>query len=291
MFAFLYNVPLLRPVLMHDYSKEIRPFYNAIDDWLFKHYNEAGCYGPGWGLDLKEPHKGVLVVNVVKGKEIPHWPQTSSNSQYVLVRVASTHVHSMPVVNNTGEPCFRTESHFAKDLYTNTLMELSLYSDGKYRDTLVGRVTIPVKELLDVRVYHGWLMLEDGRGDPAGFVYVSTEFRTPQDKNYADFEEKYNSCMKDEGDNVGYQMALIKKGRSIDRAKNRLHYQKPSGGKKDDPPNEKGNDESQTTAAAPEGNSSAVHIERPAGNTKSKFERACDSVLNIAKRKDDTLPR
>ncbi|KAJ2339830.1 hypothetical protein GGF43_006551, partial [Coemansia sp. RSA 2618] len=71
MFTFLYKKYLLGFVLTHDFSQYIRPFFNRLDDWQYKHYREAGCFGTHWDKSAL-PFNGTLLIKVVKGKDVPH---------------------------------------------------------------------------------------------------------------------------------------------------------------------------------------------------------------------------
>ncbi|KAJ2105821.1 hypothetical protein GGF48_006237, partial [Coemansia sp. RSA 921] len=76
-------------------------------------------------------------------------------------------------------------------MFDNMLVEITVVWGGAVRDSMVGRVCIPVKELHDVREYHGWLELEDSAGNPAGSVYVASKFRCEED---AGFEELFRDA-------------------------------------------------------------------------------------------------
>ncbi|KAJ2750576.1 hypothetical protein GGI19_005028 [Coemansia pectinata] len=215
MVAFLYYIPILKTILSWDYSIVIRPIFNGWDDFLYRNYRLTGCFGPKWCSHAKDLG-GVLCLEILKGRDIPRKHLLSTFSQYIHIRVGRSSDYSSTVVNSDNEPRFRTKSYFTQDLYTNTLVEISLINDGLYKDTVVGRVSIPVKELYDVRSYHGWLALTDGAGDAAGFVYLASKYRMEDDGEY--------ELLKDEADmaldrDVGDQRVRQERGRSQNRIK------------------------------------------------------------------------
>ncbi|KAJ2046211.1 hypothetical protein H4S04_005168 [Coemansia sp. S16] len=213
MVAFLYYIPILKTILSWDYSIVIRPIFNGWDDFLYRNYRLTGCFGPQWGSHVKDLG-GVLCLEILKGRDIPRKHLLSTFSQYIHIRVGRSSDYSSTVANNDNEPRFRAKSYFTQDLFTNTLVEISLINDGLYKDTVVGRVSIPVKELYDVRSYHGWLALTDGNGDAAGFVYLASKYRTESDGEY--------ESLKAEADRelgVGDQRLRQERGRSQNRIK------------------------------------------------------------------------
>ncbi|KAJ2811682.1 hypothetical protein GGI24_006796 [Coemansia furcata] len=171
MVAFLYYIPIVKTVLSWDYSLVIRPLFNAWDDFLYRNYRQTGCFGPLWSPSAQDLG-GTLCLEVIKGRDI-----SPKFSQYIHIRVGRDSDYSATVTNSDNEPRFRSKSYFTQDLFTNTLVEISLINDGLYRDSVVGRVAVPVKELCDIRTFHGWLALEDKGGDAAGFVYVASKYR------------------------------------------------------------------------------------------------------------------
>ncbi|KAJ2733736.1 hypothetical protein IW152_002841 [Coemansia sp. BCRC 34962] len=107
------------------------------------------------------------------------------------------------------------KSYFTQDLYTNTLVEISLLNDGLYKDTVAGRVSIPVKELCDVRSFHGWVALETD-GDAAGFVYLASKYRMPGDGEYESLKSEADLALNP---GVGDQWLRQERGRSQNRIK------------------------------------------------------------------------
>ncbi|KAJ2478632.1 ER membrane glycoprotein subunit of the GPI transamidase complex-like protein [Coemansia sp. RSA 2131] len=191
MFEFLYEKTALGYLLTHDFSQYIRPLFSRLDDWQYKNYRAAGCFGKRWNKDAKEIH-GVLRLEFVKGKDIPHdYPDTSS-SRFVLVRVGNKHDYCLPVPCNNGEPRFGMISYFDNTMFDNMLVEITVVWGGAVKDSMVGRVCIPVKELYDVREYHGWLELEDSAGNPAGSVASGMELCS-----YANLTETANYIAKE----------------------------------------------------------------------------------------------
>ncbi|KAJ2744350.1 hypothetical protein GGI20_003043 [Coemansia sp. BCRC 34301] len=215
MVAFLYYIPVVKTVLSWDYSIIIRPIFNGWDDFLYRNYRATGCFGPQWPT-FKDLGKGVLCLEITKGRDIPRRHLMSTFSQYIHIRVGTVADYCLPVVNNDNEPRFRMKSYFDKDLYANTVVEISLVNDGLYRDTVVGRVSVPVKELYDVRSYHGWLALEDADGDPAGFVYLASKYRAVEDGEYEMLRNEANVAMDRD---VGDQWLRQERGRSQNRIK------------------------------------------------------------------------
>ncbi|KAJ2270294.1 hypothetical protein GGH19_004882 [Coemansia sp. RSA 1807] len=212
MFEFLYEKTVLGYFLTHDFSQYVRPLFNRLDDWQYKNYRAAGCFGKRWNKDAKEI-SGILRLEFVKGKDIPHTYPDTSSSRFVLVRVGNKHDYCLPVSCNNGEPRFGMISYFDNTMFDNMLVEITVVWGGAVRDSMVGRVCIPVKELHDVREYHGWLELEDSAGNPAGSVYVASKFRCEED---AGFEELFRDA-KNELSEGGAQHARQVVGRSKGR--------------------------------------------------------------------------
>ncbi|KAJ2395764.1 hypothetical protein GGI05_001431 [Coemansia sp. RSA 2603] len=182
MFKTIYHILLSVFILFANLIKGIRQLINFFDDMGYHIYRETGCYGPKW--DSKTEHyQGVLQLTVTKGRDIPRTTLSLAFSQYIHVRVTSDQDYCRPVVNTDGAPRFHMTSYFTKDLYSNALIEITLCNDGIYVDRVAGRVSIPLKELHDVRSFHGWVALE-GRGGPAGFVYLESKMRLEGDGEY-----------------------------------------------------------------------------------------------------------
>ncbi|KAJ2081626.1 hypothetical protein H4R24_002203 [Coemansia sp. RSA 988] len=168
-------------------------------------------------------------LEIVKGKDIAY--STSIYlSQYVLIRVGSESDFCDPVDNNDGEPHFCSKSYFSKDFYTNTLVEISLITDGALKDSVVGRVTIPLKELHDVRDYHGWLVLMDVQENPVGYIFLASRFRVKHENGFAELNCEALAALKDKGDDNEQYLRKIR-GRNKNRAKHRraqaLNISKP----------------------------------------------------------------
>ncbi|KAJ2004382.1 hypothetical protein H4R26_002550 [Coemansia thaxteri] len=215
MVAFLYYIPVLKTVLTWDYSVAIRPIFNSLDNFLYRNYRIAGCYGPKWSKEA-EYLGGLLCVEVIKGRDIPRKTFLNTSSQYIHVRVGGHSDYCVPAVNNDGGPHFRMTSYFEQDLYSNTLIEITLLNDGIYKDTVVGRVTVPIKELHDVRSFHGWLALDDEAGDPAGYVYVACMYRKSTDAEFNVLNENTFVALKE---SEGVQWLRQAQGRSKNRIK------------------------------------------------------------------------
>ncbi|KAI9473340.1 hypothetical protein LPJ55_004964 [Coemansia sp. RSA 990] len=224
MFAFLYNWWLLGAILALDFSRWLRPIFNKLDDWLYVHYREAGCFGLYWDKQA-ERLGGVLRLEILKGKDIPDTSYLTTR-QFVLIRLGHSMDFSLPVCCDNGEPRFRQRSYFTADMYTNSLVEISVMKDGAWRDSLVGRVTVPVKELYDVREFHGWLALRDSQDNPAGSVYLASRFRTRSDVGFVELNQEAGFHLIPGGDQYNRQ----KKGRNSGRKHNRaLLEESPSG--------------------------------------------------------------
>ncbi|KAJ1723396.1 hypothetical protein LPJ53_002260 [Coemansia erecta] len=213
MFENIYQIWLTVIAFIADCSKGIRPFVNFFDDLGYHIYRATGCYGPKWDPKV-EHYPGVLRLSVTKGRDIPRTTMTTAFSQYIHVRVTSGQDYCRPVVNTDGAPRFHMTSYFPHDLYANALIEISLCNDGMYIDRVAGRVSLPLKELCDVRSFHGWIALEDERGGgPAGFVYLESKMRLKGDGEYKDLVQEAEAALA-EG---GAQRERAVKGRSRDR--------------------------------------------------------------------------
>ncbi|KAJ1811753.1 hypothetical protein LPJ60_006688, partial [Coemansia sp. RSA 2675] len=232
MVAFLYYIPVVKTILSWDYSIVIRPIFNGWDDFLYRNYRQTGCFGPSWNPQAKDMG-GVLCLEILKGRDIPRKHLLSTFSQYTHIRVGNYSDYSPTVVNSDNGPRFRMKSYFTQDLYTNTLIEISLVNDGLYRDTVVGRVSIPAKELRDVRSFHGWIALEND-GDAAGFVYLASKYRVPSDGEYESLKSEADLAL-DPG--VGEQWQRQERGRSQNRIKIRAQltstFLEPSNNRQD----------------------------------------------------------
>ncbi|KAJ2451211.1 hypothetical protein EV183_003753 [Coemansia sp. RSA 2336] len=224
MFAFLYNWWLLGAILRLDFSRWLRPIFNKLDDWLYVHYREAGCFGLYWDSQARRLG-GVLRLEILKGKDIPDTSYLATR-QFVLIRLGHSMDFSLPVCCDNGEPRFRQRSYFTTDMYTNSLVEISVMKDGAWRDSLVGRVTVPVKELYDVREFHGWLALRDSQGNPAGSVYLASRFRTRDDVGFTELNQEAGFHLMPKGDQYKRQI----KGRNSGRKHNRALLEVPSSG-------------------------------------------------------------
>ncbi|KAJ1839370.1 hypothetical protein LPJ73_006787, partial [Coemansia sp. RSA 2703] len=165
---------------------------------------------------------GVLQLTVTKGRDIPRTTLSLAFSQYIHVRVTSDQDYCRPVVNTDGAPRFHMTSYFTKDLYSNALIEITLCNDGIYVDRVAGRVSIPLKELHDVRSFHGWVALE-GRGGPAGFVYLESKMRLEGDGEYKHLLKEAEVALGKDG----AQTIRARKGRSRDRETARNRVNKP----------------------------------------------------------------
>ncbi|KAJ2556876.1 hypothetical protein EV175_001707 [Coemansia sp. RSA 1933] len=212
---------------MIDYSLFLRPIFNWVDDLLYKAYRPAGCFvfrKDGGSKEVGEQAKAVLRLKVLKGKDVPHNYPRGTSTQYVVIRIGSHMDYCFPVANTSGEPRFAMTSYFQGDLFPDALVEITVYNDGKYRDSAVGRVTVPVKELHDVRDYHGWVALSrPSSDDPAGFVYLDSRFRTSVDGEYVVLEDEFKDAMCGDGNNPnkGHQLRRMKQKRHQARAKAR----------------------------------------------------------------------
>ncbi|KAJ2701779.1 hypothetical protein FB645_004538 [Coemansia sp. IMI 203386] len=214
MFEFFYRIWILKSILLYDYSRILRPVFNFLDDVGYYIYRPSGCYGTKWDKSTKT-YEAVLQLEIIKGKDIPRTELISTFSQYVHIRVSDKSDYCNPVINTDNEPKFRMTSYFNQHLYSNTIIEISLCNDGVYRDKVVGRVTIPLKELHDVRTYHGWIPIDDLEGNPAGYLYLASKLRMSADGEY-----KALKALADEAldKNKGEQWARQNNGRSKDRA-------------------------------------------------------------------------
>ncbi|KAJ1663876.1 Extended synaptotagmin-1 [Coemansia sp. RSA 1646] len=159
--------------------------------------------------------KGVLRLKVLKGKDVPHKYPQGTSSQYVVIRVGSLQDYCFPVANTSGEPRFAMTSYFNVNLLPDTLVEITVYNDGRYRDSAVGRVTVPLKELHGVRDYHEWLVLNTSLGDdPAGSVYLDSRFRTESDGEYEVLINEHDNAMSDTCEGAkGHQRRRMKQKR------------------------------------------------------------------------------
>ncbi|KAJ2373872.1 hypothetical protein IW150_003399 [Coemansia sp. RSA 2607] len=221
MFKTIYHILLSVFILFANLIKGIRQLINFFDDMGYHIYRETGCYGPKW--DSKTEHyQGVLQLTVTKGRDIPRTTLSLAFSQYIHVRVTSDQDYCRPVVNTDGAPRFHMTSYFTKDLYSNALIEITLCNDGIYVDRVAGRVSIPLKELRDVRSFHGWVALE-GRGGPAGFVYLESKMRLEGDGEYKHLLKEAEVALGKDG----AQTIRARKGRSRDREMARNRVNKP----------------------------------------------------------------
>ncbi|KAI8321623.1 hypothetical protein GQ54DRAFT_297889 [Martensiomyces pterosporus] len=212
MYSIIYRIPILSYIVTADFSKLIRPGANWLDWFAFHLHRPAGRYGPKWDKSAGELD-GILRIEVLKGKGLPRSEITSTFNQYVCIRVGDNADYCDTVANSNGEPAFRMKSFFKKHLYTNTLAEITVFNDGLYKDTMVGRVTIPVKELHDVRMHHGWLCLDDAEGNPIGFVYVSCVYRRSGDSGFRGLEDEANQVLEGDGIQLRRQRNWLRKKR------------------------------------------------------------------------------
>ncbi|PIA13095.1 hypothetical protein COEREDRAFT_83722 [Coemansia reversa NRRL 1564] len=218
MYEFLYRVWLLGRILLFDYSRIFRPLFNWFDDWTYAHYRETSCYDDTWDKEAK-PCNGIMRLEIAKGKDTAY-SNSIYQSQYVLIRVGKDLDFCDPVDNNDGEPHFCSKSYFTEGFYTNTLVEISLITDGTQIDSVVGRVTIPLKELHDVRDYHGWLALVDNQENPVGYLFLSSRFRAKRENGYNELMHEANSALEAKGDDNEQYLRKMR-GRNKDRAKHR----------------------------------------------------------------------
>ncbi|KAJ2361206.1 hypothetical protein H4S01_005370 [Coemansia sp. RSA 2610] len=176
---------------------------------------EAGCFGKRWDI-RSQRIPGVLRIQAVAAKDVPQ-SDTDITRAYVMVRVGFSYDYSLPVPCNAGEARIAHTSYFTADLFTNMLAEVSLVKDGTCRDSVIGRVVVPIKELLDVREYHGWLALADSNGNPAGSVYLACAFRVKDEAGWENLSNAANRALAC----TGSQYQRQKAGRNKDRAHNR----------------------------------------------------------------------
>ncbi|KAJ1641681.1 hypothetical protein LPJ64_006376, partial [Coemansia asiatica] len=187
-------------------------------DFGYKFYRLSGCYGEKWDKAAKE-YQGVLRLEIIKGKDIPRTELISTFSQYVHIRVSENSDFCNPVINTDNEPKFRMVSYFKSSLHSNTLVEISLCNDGKYRDKVVGRVTIPLKELHDVRTFHGWVPIDDLQGNPAGYLYLASKLRMSTDGEYNAIEELARGALR-EGSGEQWRRGIVGRSKKRDLARN-----------------------------------------------------------------------
>ncbi|KAJ2786477.1 hypothetical protein GGI15_001506 [Coemansia interrupta] len=212
MFENIYQIFLTVIAFIADGTKGIRAFVNFFDDLGYHIYRATGCYGHKWDPTV-EYYPGVLRLSITKGRDIPRTTMTTAFSQYIHLRVTSQQDYCRPVVNTDGAPRFHMTSYFTRDLCANALIEITLCNDGMYVDRVAGRVSLPLKELCDVRSFHGWIALEDNGGWPAGFVYLESKMRLEGDAEYRDLKQEADVALGDEG----MQRKRAVKGRSRDR--------------------------------------------------------------------------
>ncbi|KAJ2797968.1 hypothetical protein H4R20_004991, partial [Coemansia guatemalensis] len=249
----------------------LRPFFNWFDDWGYKHYREASCYGDKWDKEAK-PCNGVMRLEIAKGKDIAY-SSSIYLSQYVIIRVGKELDFCDPVDNNDGEPHFCSKSYFKDNFYTNMLVEISLITDGARKDSVVGRVTIPLKELHDVRDYHGWLALMDDQENPVGYLFLASRFRAERENGFKELNSEAEAALSDKGDNNEQYLRKMR-GRNKDRAKHRRAQALRS------QPDDKHSDNSAPTDKA-RGASHFFGLQQPLGQFFRNRGRQWDRERNI----------
>ncbi|KAJ1822840.1 hypothetical protein LPJ56_000530 [Coemansia sp. RSA 2599] len=215
MFEFIYRIWIINQFFLFDYSRILRPIFNFLDTFGYVFYRPSGCYGTTWDHRAKV-YDSVLRLEIIKGKDIPRTELISTFSQYIHIRVSGNTDYCSPVTNTDNEPKFRMISYFNTQLYSNTIIEISLCNDGVYRDKVVGRVTIPLKELHDVRTFHGWIPIDDLDGNPAGYLYLASKLRMSTDGEFNELKQMAEQALDE---SKGEQWIRAKIGRSRRRVK------------------------------------------------------------------------
>ncbi|KAJ1730098.1 hypothetical protein LPJ72_004631 [Coemansia sp. Benny D160-2] len=202
-------IKTIQQILLLNCMLLLRTAFSWLDSLQYKMYRAAGCYklkhsdssDVSESAETKTPNNKILRLQVLKGKDIPRRNQQDISSQFVVIRLGTQLDYCFPVANTSGSPRFAMTSYFHTHAYnaSNTLVEITVYKDGMYVDSVVGRVTIPLKELEDVRDFHGWLALDSNnmRGDPAGYVYLDSRLRTESDGEFEVLQNEQRKAMSE----------------------------------------------------------------------------------------------
>ncbi|KAI9505921.1 hypothetical protein BX070DRAFT_249847 [Coemansia spiralis] len=166
-------------VLTTNYLWFLRPLFSRLDDPAHHLYRASGSHGRKW--PSATPIPGALRIQL-----------------FAAVCLGGSLDYYFPMENTWGAPRFRTQSCF-QGLCSNILVEISVCNDGKYRNSLVGCVLVPVKALYGVCDYYGWLVLECGR-KPAGFVYLGSCFRSSNDAKHHVLERACKYALRSSDD-------------------------------------------------------------------------------------------
>ncbi|KAJ2662795.1 hypothetical protein IWW48_001673 [Coemansia sp. RSA 1200] len=200
-------IKTIQQILLLNFTLLLRTAFSWLDNLQYRMYRAAGCFQieDSGGSSVKEDaetessNNKILRLQVLKGKDIPRRNQQDISSQFVVIRLGTQLDYCFPVANTSGSPRFAMTSYFHTHAYdaSNTLIEITVYKDGMYVDSVVGRVTIPLKELEDVRDFHGWLALDSNnmRGDPAGYVYLDSRLRTQSDGEFRVLQTEQHKAM------------------------------------------------------------------------------------------------